>query len=153
MSRTLYNAQGERMCSRCLRGKDVGEFAKGNCRDGLSSWCRLCFSEDHAAKVAADPDYNRRQLLWSRYHITLEHWNEMFEAQGGVCKICGNPPSEKSPLHVDHDHACCPTTKMCCGKCIRGLVCWHCNVFIGNLEGRRGRAALAYLGWKVVMQP
>lgn len=75
--------------------------------------------------------------------MTLEEYNAKLEAQGGVCALCKSPP-KVMPLHVDHDHSCCPGKKTC-GNCIRGLVCWNCNVFLGKLEGRVGVAALEYL--------
>jgi hypothetical protein len=35
------------------------------------------------------------------------------------------------PLHVDHDHACCPGGPSC-GHCIRGLICHWCNHMLGH---------------------
>jgi len=32
-------------------------------------------------------------------------------------------------LNVDHDHSCCGATHGC-KKCIRGLLCSHCNRFL-----------------------
>ena len=55
----------------------------------------------------------------------------MSEAQGGVCKICGNPPKDKlggskePMLVVDHDHST--------GQ-IRGLLCNNCNVAIAHAK-------------------
>jgi Recombination endonuclease VII len=51
---------------------------------------------------------------------------ELFEAQGGVCAICGKPPGERA-LHVDHDHET--------GQ-VRGLLCYSCNTKLGWLELR-----------------
>lgn len=39
----------------------------------------------------------------------------------------------RSPLAVDHDHACCPGP-ISCGECVRGLVCQHHNLAIGQLH-------------------
>ena len=38
-----------------------------------------------------------------------------------------------SKLNVDHDHSCCSGSKSC-GKCVRGLLCTNCNMFIGRIE-------------------
>jgi len=49
----------------------------------------------------------------------------MFEAQGGVCAICGEARPDERTLHVDHDHAT---------GLIRGLLCFRCNQAIGSLK-------------------
>lgn len=43
------------------------------------------------------------------------------------CAICGSG----SRICVDHDHSCCPG-KGSCGKCIRGALCFNCNVGLGK---------------------
>lgn len=43
--------------------------------------------------------------LRRRYGITLDQYRELLEYQGGVCAICGKPPTQRTgPLVVDHDH-------------------------------------------------
>ena len=64
-----------------------------------------------------DPAHRRDLRLRRTYGITAEQYDEMFEAQGGVCAICGRPP-KNMPLNVDHDHET--------GE-VRGLLCWSCN--------------------------
>lgn len=66
----------------------------------------------------------------------------MERAQGGVCAICGLPPSGKGTggvrLNVDHCHRT---------NTLRGMLCFNCNVGIGHLREDPelfGRA-LAYL--------
>lgn len=74
------------------------------------------------------------------YGITIKQHDDMLEAQGGKCAICGCPPeqSTKGALAVDH----CHTT----GK-VRGLLCGNCNAGIGHLRDSLEliRAAGAYL--------
>lgn len=41
--------------------------------------------------------------LQRAYGITLAEYNKMLDEQGGVCAICGKPPTNKR-LHTDHDH-------------------------------------------------
>jgi hypothetical protein len=67
----------------------------------------------------------REGHLRRKYGITLEDYEATLEAQGGGCKICGDPPPEGGSLHVDHDHVT--------GK-IRGLLCFRCNNAIGDLR-------------------
>lgn len=43
------------------------------------------------------------QYYSRKYAITLDEYNQMFEEQGGVCKICKRPPKTRR-LSVDHDH-------------------------------------------------
>jgi len=56
------------------------------------------------------------------YGLSLDKYNEMYEAQEGKCLICGE---HKDKLMVDHDHK---TNK------VRGLLCTHCNTGIGFLK-------------------
>lgn len=72
----------------------------------------------------------RRYHLKTTYGISLEQYEEMFAAQGGVCKICHLPEthirsgSSKS-LDVDHDHQT--------GE-VRALLCSACNSAYGLLR-------------------
>lgn len=73
----------------------------------------------------------------SRYGITVERYQEMLDAQGGGCGICGRLETytvggKPMRLSVDHDHSCCPGRKSC-GDCVRGLLCNNCNKGIGLL--------------------
>lgn len=55
--------------------------------------------------------------------FTLEDYEKLLEAQGGVCAICGIPPTPKRALCVDHCHST--------GK-VRGLLCTKCNRTLGQ---------------------
>jgi hypothetical protein len=70
-----------------------------------------------------------------RYGITLADYDRMCEEQGGLCKICGNPPGSRQRLAVDHDHDT--------GE-VRGLLCTPCNAQLGWYERNRG-AVHSYL--------
>ena len=82
-------------------------------------------------RVDSDPWYNPTDA-WVRsikklYGITEEEYLEMYESQGGVCKICGMAETSThrkvvKRLAVDH----CHTT----GK-IRGLLCASCSTGLG----------------------
>lgn len=94
------------------------------------------------------PLYQRRNQLWDKYRLRLADYEAMLEAQGWVCKLCKEPPPEGKLLHVDHDHACCPT-RPACGKCNRGLLCHGCNRFLGWAEKIGLPSIDAYLnGWR-----
>ncbi len=66
--------------------------------------------------------------LKSKYSITKEEYEEMFEKQSGCCYICNIPSDEaaRGVLFIDHDHD--DRTK------IRGLLCNSCNLGIGWFE-------------------
>jgi hypothetical protein len=68
----------------------------------------------------------RNEHLKKRFGITIDDYEAMLKAQGGVCAVCGGPPSGKyKRLHVDHDHL---TDE------IRALLCHHCNIALGLAE-------------------
>lgn len=60
-------------------------------------------------------------------NFTIETYNEAFEKQQGKCAICPatEPGGKKKRWCVDHDHKT--------GK-FRGLLCWNCNVGLGNFK-------------------
>jgi len=103
---------GNRWCTACKRWLPVDKFgANKTTSDGLHYKCSKCNA-------------------LARFSITSVDYEEMLSAQGGVCKLCGGVNSDGRALAVDHDHSCCPEMTSC-GKCIRGLLCYHCNMAIG----------------------
>ncbi len=76
--------------------------------------------------------------LKQSFGIDINEFNRMLELQNHVCAICNLPETNHQKgiikaLSVDHNRKCCPGNKSC-GKCIRGLLCWHCNSGIGKLK-------------------
>ena len=59
----------------------------------------------------------RRKPRRAELNVTLDEYEALLEAQGGVCALCGNPPKTRR-LDVDHDHRT---------GLIRGLLCSRCN--------------------------
>jgi len=76
-----------------------------------------------------NPVYYKSVQLKSTYGLSLDEFNAMRERQGYCCAICGEHENEitgrRGGLHVDHDHET--------GR-IRGLLCWRCNLGLGNLQ-------------------
>jgi hypothetical protein len=110
-------------------------------------------SEETKRKISATKRQGQAPLVpqLCAFGITIERYNELLAEQGGVCAICGQPPTlvnyrqsrrqgrQTVPrLVVDHDHET--------GK-IRGLLCVHCNRGIGFLKDDADivRFALKYL--------
>lgn len=64
--------------------------------------------------------------LKAKFGIGLEEYEQMREAQGNRCKVCGGHETTKQRrLAVDHCHT---TLK------VRGLLCHHCNTGLGNFR-------------------
>lgn len=58
-----------------------------------------------------------------KYGITVDQFDVMLAAQGGVCRICrSGDPRGVGSFHVDHDHDT---------GVIRGLLCSDCNLGLG----------------------
>jgi Autographiviridae endonuclease VII len=125
-------------CGHCSKDKDPEEFnlsrkvSRGrqyNCKE-----CARAIAREHqrAWRARMSPEeqtrYNRNAALKRLYGLTLEAYERLLAAQGGVCAICGKPPGANGGpgtrrfLAVDHNHA---TDE------VRGLLCHHCNVAIG----------------------
>jgi hypothetical protein len=59
-----------------------------------------------------------------------DHYEFQRKKQKGLCAIC-----RKKILvaHRDHSHFCCDGANAC-GKCLRGLLCSYCNLYLGRVE-------------------
>jgi len=132
-------------CSACRQEKSLADFhLRSASPDGRQHRCKQCASELNRKYNSANSEarretwrnYRRDSYLQRTYGISDERYTEMLELQGGVCKICllpGEAKGERRPLHVDHDHACCPSSRSC-GSCVRGLLCQRCNKALGLLR-------------------
>lgn len=80
------------------------------------------------ARHAADPSLKRRAKLKSQYDMTPEQWQEMFEAQGCKCAICGSDkPNAKAGWNTDHCHKSGRVRFILCAHCNRGLGAFRDN--------------------------
>lgn len=119
----------------CKRGHalaEVGTRQRGSCAQ--------CIRESDK-KRGRERSKARGRAWWRerKFGLTQEQYDAMLAAQGGVCAICGDPPSGKRPiLRVDHCHV---TDR------VRDLLCHRCNSGIGFfLESpERMRAGAAYI--------
>jgi hypothetical protein len=69
----------------------------------------------------------------------VDQYGTLLAAQGGICAICGGPPTGMGKsYHVDHDHET---------GIVRGLLCSNCNTALGLLgdDPSRLAAAIRYL--------
>lgn len=89
---------------------------------------RESLAEKSASYYAALPSdvvraRNRAYALLHEYGMTVEQYDAILTAQGGVCALCRRPPKSKL-LAVDHDHHT---------GVVRGLLCVSCNTSLGRL--------------------
>jgi hypothetical protein len=142
-------------CRKCGTDKARSEFHKDSQnKDGLYSYCKECNRAKTRAWGKANPDKVREQgrkrreagkyreyLLKYKYDLTVDQYDAIFAAQGGVCAICGRAEAGREGhknLAVDHCHT---------SNRIRGLLCHSCNRALGLLQDseRVLERALAYI--------
>ena len=93
------------------------------------------------ARHVYDPGKWKKSLSY-KYGITIEDYELMLAAQGGVCAICHQPETSAQAgrirrLAVDHNHET---------GAVRGLLCSACNTAAGVVENEAFVAAIrAYL--------
>lgn len=109
------------------------EYEKGSDRGHNNRvFCRDCTSSDIIQDLR-----NRNKHMKRVYGITYLQYKDLFESQGGKCKICerqldeqpqqtkrGGRRSGGEPV-IDHCHH---TDK------VRGILCFHCNVALGHVN-------------------
>lgn len=85
--------------------------------------------------------YNKTAVMKYRTGLTPKEFQELFNAQGGLCALCKKPMvlgedflDGLSPV-IDHDHSrkCCKGNR-CCEKCRRGIIHRKCNTGIGMFD-------------------
>lgn len=71
-----------------------------------------------------------------RFNLTSERLIEVVSPA-----VCQNPGCDETErLFIDHDHSCCKvgvnatSSRVSCGKCVRGLLCSGCNSALGMLK-------------------
>lgn len=68
--------------------------------------------------MTSKEEANRKRNLKTRFNITIDEYDHMFNAQDGKCYICKRKPRPNRRLSVDHNHS---------NGDIRGLLCTPCN--------------------------
>lgn len=137
--------EGKQRCLACKEIKNVEYFgAKRANKSGLLITCRECVAKRGLARRANKPEFLRRARVKHLYGISPIDYQEMFDAQNGVCAICKQPESRRKNKHLCIDH--CHTT-----NAVRGLLCSRCNSVLGqiyeNLE--TAQALVSYIEEKV----
>lgn len=98
---------------------------------GVCVQCRATPAEDGFVLCPACREKTnakmRRHVRTTKYGLQPGEWEALFDAQGGMCAICGatSPGSEKKDWHTDHCHK---------HGHVRGILCIRCNTSIGKFE-------------------
>jgi hypothetical protein len=99
---------------------------KTECKE-CSTARRTKWAEDRKKSHPVEYHEQWRGAVLRKYGITKADYDSMLAASGG-CEICGTstPGSKRfGYFHIDHDHAT--------GR-VRGLLCHHCNLGLGNFK-------------------
>jgi Recombination endonuclease VII len=136
------------ICVACKQPKSSVEFQlvtwNGNGKSYPRKRCNECRRAQRRSLYARENLRLRKRELWYRYRITEERYDQLLKEQNGVCAICLQPPTPENPLVVDHDHSCCSSRFVTCGKCVRGLLHRTCNhalgIFMDNSDRLRQAA-------------
>ena len=113
-------------------------YSSPRASDGLSSWCKPCQRESNRRHSKRTTLRRRDYRLRRSYGIGTAEYNQLLEAQGGVCAICSEECATGRALAVDHDHDSGAVRGLLCARCNRGL-----GMFGDNLD--RLNQAVAYL--------
>lgn len=111
------NNNNEKECCYCRLWLPEYEYYKCNTLtlDGLQNACKIC------------------QTVY-KYGLTRIDILKMLKQQKNRCAVCKAVIYlKRKQYHLDHNHDCCPNKKAC-PKCIRGLLCYHCNVGLGSFH-------------------
>lgn len=152
-----------KICCKCKVEKPKEDFGtRSRNSDGKRGRCKLCEIEDRKIYLTPEKiemgritsrkwlfknreEARRKQIIWCeknkerrrnwqrknqlkiRYGITQEQYNQMLIDQNYKCKICfsNNPGNNSKNFYVDHCHKT---------NIIRGLLCVHCNMAIGQFN-------------------
>lgn len=83
-------------------------------------------ANNQRARIKLHPIRRRNAVLKSKYGITIDQYYAMFKKQNNSCKICKvKKHQRKSDFVVDHCHKT---------KRVRGILCFRCNVILGQLK-------------------
>lgn len=131
-----------KQCCTCKEVKTRASFFhQNNLWDKLTADCKDCRSKRqrelrHIRIRTPSGKQNerekcRRESLGHKFRMTVAEYEQLHDAIGGLCEICGNPETTRGNggttkcLAVDHCHV---------GGHIRGLLCGKCNKGIGMFK-------------------
>lgn len=109
-----------KVCHKCGEAKKHSEFNRaGGTRTGLNDACRPCAQEYFRTRGS---QLKRANDLMTKYGITLDEWNSLWDVQEGKCACCSTQLASRAALDHCHDTGA-----------VRGILCGNCNTGIGHL--------------------
>lgn len=120
----------------------VSRYSKNpNCfdcgkRKGVNQVNKLrCFRCQKIAERKQRQSSHERHINLT-YGITGAEYKQLLGYQAGKCAICCRATGRSRRLAVDHDHSCKEghPPKYGCPECVRGLLCYLCNDYIGKMH-------------------
>jgi hypothetical protein len=122
--RQPYIELAEKQCTFCLETKPIEEFSvRSGRKNGRVTRCKGCVFILHKEWSKTAPNTSRNRNLKSKYGITEDDYDVLFESQQNKCAICETIKDHThKKMAVDHNHK---TNK------IRGILCTHCNTALG----------------------
>lgn len=123
-------------CATCRHKRDRERMTPER-RAMVKKWVR---------ETAYDTHRNRKRS----FKMSPSEYEAMFASQDSKCAACGSGDfsgHRNGVPHIDHDSSCCPTGSETCGKCVRGILCWRCNLALGMVKDEIARleGLIAYL--------
>lgn len=89
--------------------------------------CASCHRDRKKATARA----SHARWILKTYGLTIEQYEALYEAQGGVCYICQRATGKVRRLAVDHDHKT---------GYVRGLLCKPCNSILAQIRDDKDAA-------------
>lgn len=141
---------GQRQDAWCFRGGRSKAACCRTCEQAHPGerWCVDCrawLSAEEFTRTGPNKKYQATRCRPCRtantHGTTVLELLALWGSAKPECAACGS----SGPLHVDHDHSCCPAGRSC-GRCVRGYLCQDCNAAEGFLKTpERARALAAYM--------
>ena len=109
-----------------------------NVPENKTKWgqCKLCLSIANEVWKNNNPEKENEYRRKTMYGLSPEQYESLLNSQERKCAICkvllDNLTNSTRP-YIDHDHSCCSGAKSC-GKCVRGMLCHHCNTSLGGFR-------------------
>lgn len=117
------------VCRTCHVEKPQDGFSLRTDTGRYRTECKQCRTEKRVAFYKTPHGRKKKQESAWREHgieMTVELYEKMLAAQGGVCAICGVERNRNgSRLCVDHHHE---------SGTVRGILCHHCNTVLGKMN-------------------
>lgn len=117
-------------CKACFRVRQIAWYEKNRERAiaNASAWRKANLERARATRRARAPlirERTRDQHLRRTFGMSLEDYEALLAAQGGVCAICLDAPKPGESFHVDHHDE---------RGGVRSILCVRCNNALGQFR-------------------